>query len=114
LQQYFLRNWHFPGTSQSPRTELLMASERPGPYLIGSDTWPGLSQLTADAADVLSVIGTIMGDDAHEDMASLRAGLQDQLGDLRAAIDYVIGKNALDWNAVNSRRDRKRSLYERQ
>ncbi|MBO0826017.1 MAG: hypothetical protein J2P27_19505 [Actinobacteria bacterium] len=96
-----------------------MASERPGPhrgpgpYGIGSDTWPGLSQLAADAAQIARRAGAIMGDDTHQDTACLRASLQEELGDLRAAIDYVIGKNALDWDAVNRRRDRKRSLYER-
>jgi hypothetical protein len=96
-----------------------MASERPGPhcgpgpYGIGSDTWPGLSQLAADAAQIARRAGAIIGDDTHEDTAGLRASLQEELGDLRAAIDYVIGKNALDWDAVNRRRDRKRSLYER-
>ena len=29
-----------------------MASDRPVPYGIGSDTWPGLSRLAADAAQV--------------------------------------------------------------
>jgi hypothetical protein len=94
-----------------------MASEPPGPYSIGSETWPGLSRLAADAAQVVRVACTIMGnggDTLHEaETTGLRESLQEELGDLRAAIDYVIGKNALDWDAVNRRRDRRRSLYER-
>ena len=92
-----------------------MASDRPVPYGIGSDTWPGLSRLAADAAQVAAATRTIisMGNDTDQDAAVQRESLQEQLGDLRAAIDYVIGKNALDWAAVNRRRDRKRSLYER-
>lgn len=92
-----------------------MASDHPVPYGIGSDTWPGLSRLAADAAQVVRVACTIIstGNDTHQDAAVQRESLQDELGDLRAAIDYVIGKNALDWAAVNKRRDRKRSLYER-
>jgi hypothetical protein len=96
-----------------------MASDPPVPYSIGSDTWPGLSRLAADAAQVVRVAWTIMGNcgdtqpDAEAETAGLRESLQEELGDLRAAIDYVIGKNALDWDAVNRRRDRKRSLYER-
>jgi hypothetical protein len=115
LQQYLSRNWHYPGASPSARTEQLLASDQPVPYGIGSDTWPGLSRLAADAAQVArmarSIIGT--GNDTHEDATVQRERLQDQLGDLRAAIDYVIGKNALDWTAVNRRRDRKRTQYER-
>jgi len=113
-----------PGTSRPARTEQLMASERPGPpcgpgpYGIGSDTWPGLSQLAADAAQIARRVSSIIGDDTRQvgtrqDTDGLRASLQEELGDLRAAIDYVIGKNALDWDAVNRRRDRKRSRYER-
>jgi hypothetical protein len=96
-----------------------MASDPPVPYSIGSDTWPGLSRLAADAAQVVRVAWTIMGNcgdtqpEAEAETNGLRESLQEELGDLRAAIDYVIGKNALDWDAVNRRRDRKRSLYER-
>ena len=92
-----------------------MVSDRPVPYGIGSDTWPGLSRLAADAAQVAKAARTIIstGNDTDQDAAVQRERLQEQLGDLRAAIDYVIGKNALDWAAVNKRRDRKRSLYER-
>jgi len=104
-----------PGTSPPARTERLLASEPPGRYGIGSDTWPGLATLAADAAQVVQVVSAIIGsgEDAGPEAARLRECLQDQLGDLRAAIDYVIGKNALDWNAVNRRRDRRRSRYER-
>jgi hypothetical protein len=100
-----------------------MASELPGsdstgPDSTGSDTWPGLCLLTAQAAHVLQAARTIIGSrgdsgDTHHDTTSLRESLQDELGDLRAAVDYVIGKNGLDWDAVNRRRDRKRTLYER-
>jgi len=92
-----------------------MASDQPVPYGIGSDTWPGLSKLAADAAQVAKVAAVIIGtgNDTAQDSAVQRETLQEELGDLRAAIDYVIGKNALDWGAVNKRRDRKRSLYER-
>ena len=92
-----------------------MASDRPAPYGIGSDTWPGLARLATDAAQVVELARTIIstGNDTDQDAAVQRESLQEELGDLRAAIDYVIGKNALDWGAVNRRRDRKRSLYER-
>jgi hypothetical protein len=91
-----------------------VASEPPAPYGLGSGTWPGLAALSADAAQVLLAVRAIIaaGDDpGHQ--AALRDSLQDRLGDLRAAIDYVIGRNALDWDAVNRRRDRRRSRYER-
>ena len=90
-------------------------SEPPSPPSASSDAWPGLARLAADATQVLRLVGTIIGsgDDTRYDTAVLRECLQDELGDLRAAIDYVISKNALDWDAVNRRRDRTRSRYER-
>lgn len=93
-----------------------MPNEIPGPYSIGSDIWPGLSKLAEEAAEVLQIVGKIIGGggDIHEDGTDLRESLQDELGDLRAAIDYVVRKNCLDWDAVNRRRDTRRTLYERE
>jgi hypothetical protein len=88
-----------------------MASARPGPQSTDDgDTWTGLSSLAAQAAQVLEVSGQIA---SSGDASMLRESLQDGLGGLRAAIDYVIGQNGLDWDAVNRQRDRKRALYER-
>ena len=88
----------------------------PGPYSTGSDRWPGLSRLAEEAAEVLQIAGKIIGggNDIHDDVTDLRESLQDELGDLRAAIDYVVRKNGLDWDAINRRRDTKRALYERE
>jgi hypothetical protein len=113
IAEVFASQLAFPRHQRASQNGELMAAECPGPYGIGSDTWPGLSQLAADAAQIARRVGAIIGDDRHQDTAGLRASLQEELGDLRAAIDYVVGKNDLDWDAVNRRRDRKRSLYER-
>lgn len=88
----------------------------PGPYSTGSDRWPGLSRLAEEAAEVLQIAGKIIGggNDIHDDGTDLRESLQDELGDLRAAIDYIVRKNFLDWDAINRRRDTKRALYERE
>jgi len=93
-----------------------MASELPGQYSDDSDTWTGLSRLAAQAVQILEVSDKIAsGNDSagDDDEASLRQSMQDELGGLRSAIDYVIGQNGLDWNAVNRQRDRARALYER-
>lgn len=92
-----------------------MASELSGPDTVDRDTWTGLSRLAAQAAHVLEVSDKIAsgGDDGHGDETSLRESMQDELGGLRAAIDYVIGQNELDWAAVNRQRDRRRAQYER-
>jgi hypothetical protein len=90
----------------------------PGPYSIGAapDQWPGLSRLIEEAGEVLQVAGKIIGTGgAHTayDGTPLRLALVMELGDLKAAIEYVIRVNELDPVAVNQRRDRKSSLYGR-
>jgi|SRR5450756_777067 len=90
-----------------------MASELAGSYSDDTDTWTGLSQLAAQAAHILNVSDKITSTGSHDEWATLRESLQDGLGGLRAAIDYVIGQNGLNWDAVNKQRDRKRALYER-
>jgi hypothetical protein len=101
--------------AMQPGLELYMASELSGPDSVDRDTWTGLSRLAAQAAHVLEVSDKIAsgGSDGHDDEASLRESMQDELGGLRAAIDYVIGRNELDWAAVNRQRDRRRAQYER-
>ncbi len=91
-----------------------MTSE-PGPEKADSPAWPGISRLAAQAAQVLEVSDRIVGGgaDGDGDETSLRDSMQDELGGLRAALAYVIGRNGLDWNAINRERDRKRALYER-
>jgi hypothetical protein len=87
----------------------------PGPDSTGSDRWPGLSRLAEEAAGVLQIVAKIAdGNDIHDDGTDLRESLQDELGDLRAAIDYVVRKNFLDWDAINRRRDTRRARYERE
>ena len=93
-----------------------MASELSAPDSADRDTWTGLSRLAAQAAHVLEVsdkIASSGSDGHHDDGTSLRESMQDELGGLRAAIDYVIGQNELDWAAVNRQRDRRRAQYER-
>jgi hypothetical protein len=95
--------------------EHFMASELSGPDSADRDTWTGLSRLAAQAAHVLQVSDKIAsgGSDSHDDGTNLRESMQDELGGLRAAIDYVIGQNELDWAAINRQRDRRRAQYER-
>jgi hypothetical protein len=90
----------------------------PGPYSIGAapGEWPGLSRLIEEAGEVLQVAGKIIGTGGAAtayDGLLLRVALVAELGDLLAAINYVVSANSLDPVAVNSRRDRKRTMYGR-
>jgi hypothetical protein len=74
------------------------------------DGWPGLSFLAEEIAELGTVIGEITGSGRRD--VILRERLVARLGELRAAIDFTVTRNALDWEAVNRRRDRRRSHYE--
>lgn len=74
------------------------------------DGWPGLSCLAEEMAEFGTVIGEITGGGRRD--VILRERLIARLGALRAAIDFTVTRNALDWQAVNQRRDRQRARYE--
>jgi NTP pyrophosphatase (non-canonical NTP hydrolase) len=88
-----------------------------GKFAIGSRTWPGLSKLVEECGEVLQVAGKIIatgGEPDHWDGTTLRQRLVDELGDLSAAIGFVVDQNLddLDRHQVEIRRDQKRRLFE--
>lgn len=74
-----------------------------------SDGWPGFSFLADEIAELATVIGAIAGSGRRD--AVQREHLIIRLGALRAAVDFTVARNALDWDAVNRHRDRRRSHY---
>lgn len=87
-----------------------------GIYSIGSDTWPGISKLTEEAGEVMQVVGKLMGTGGsihHWDRnQTLAERLVEELGDLTAAIEYVIDHNdQIDRLAVAERFAYKRDLF---
>jgi NTP pyrophosphatase (non-canonical NTP hydrolase) len=87
-----------------------------GPYSIGSDHWPGLSKLIEECGEVIQVAGKIIatnGETAHWDGTDLRERLQDELGDLVAAVAFVGERNHLDQDRVLARVDEKSDLFDR-
>lgn len=87
----------------------------PGPYAIGSGHWPGVSKLIEEMGEVNQVLGKILGtggDRSHWDGSDLILRLQEELGDVLAAIDFVQWFNDLDAEAIADRRFQKRALFE--
>jgi len=86
-------------------------SHSPGQYSIGSSKWNGLSKLIEECGEVSQVAGKIIGNDGaprHWDGSNLRKRVQEELGDLLAAIDFFIaGTNELDDRFIQARRKRK-------
>jgi hypothetical protein len=90
----------------------------PDNFAIGSLVWPGLSKLNEECGENVQVIGKIMafprlGEfDLHPDGTNLTRRLEEELGDLQAAIDYVTAANDdLDNGAIQKRRERKLDLF---
>lgn len=83
-------------------------------YSIGSDTWPGLSKLAEEAGEVLQVVGKLIGSggvEDHWDGSNLRARLIEEIGDLSAALRFVVEENDLDVDAVEARHQLKLALF---
>jgi NTP pyrophosphatase (non-canonical NTP hydrolase) len=85
-----------------------------GDFSIGGTVWPGLSKLIEECGEVQQVCGKLLGsrgEENHWDGSNLRERLQEELGDLVAAINFVIQKNGLDICTVACRSDDKLQLF---
>jgi len=89
-------------------------SETAGPYSIGSGHWPGLAKVAEECAEVIQVVGKIIaanGEPAHWDGSDLRARLEDEIADARAAMQFVVTENGLDANRMADRTAAKIGLF---
>ena len=85
-----------------------------GDFSIGSDVWPGISKLIEEAGEVTQVCGkliAIAGESEHWDGTNLRERLENELADLTAAIEFVVGRNRLDATRMNARATEKLRLF---
>jgi NTP pyrophosphatase (non-canonical NTP hydrolase) len=82
-------------------------ADRTMPFRIGSDHCPGFSKLTEEQGEVGQVVGKLEGFGGfgvHWDGQDLQQALEKELGDLKAAIEFVITENDLDMNAITRRK----------
>jgi NTP pyrophosphatase (non-canonical NTP hydrolase) len=87
-----------------------------GPYSIGSAHWPGLSKLIEEAGEVQQVCGKILGTGgavAHWDGSDLRLRLEEEIGDLMAACQFVGAMNGLSASAIEKRVEMKLATFHR-
>ncbi|RZK43636.1 MAG: hypothetical protein EOO61_04860 [Hymenobacter sp.] len=83
-------------------------------YTMCNETWPGMAKLIEEAGEVTQVCGKIIsvrGSPFYYDGTQLRFPLQEELGDLLAAITYVIDENNLDKSVIRSRVTEKLKKY---
>ena len=80
-------------------------------FAIGDKEWPGISKLLEESGEVQQVIGKLMGTGGkldHWDGSNLRVRLEEELGDLQAAIDFVMMMNPqLDKRVINTQAEKK-------
>jgi len=84
-------------------------------FAIGADRWPGISKLVEECGEVVHVCGKLLGtygERPHWDGTDLKERLQQELGDLEAAICFVVGLCYLDMDAIMARRDAKLKQFE--
>lgn len=77
-------------------------------FAIGDIDWPGVSKLVEECGEVQQVAGKLMGTGGHAqhwDGSHLPTELEKELGDLLAAIEFVIEHNngALNAEAIRER-----------
>lgn len=76
----------------------------------------GVAKLTEECGELLQVIGKRMAywstDDHPDGKGSLSVRMEEEMGDVRAAIEFVIDNMGLSRSAVISREMRKRALFE--
>lgn len=84
------------------------------PYCIGSFTWAGLSKLIEECGEVQQVAGKIIGNEGrfnHWDGSYLPDRLQEELGDLLAAIGFFIEINGADRVVIDERARKKLAQF---
>lgn len=86
-------------------------------FAIGATHWPGVSKVVEEAGEVVQVAGKLMatyGEARHWGDGDLVQRLTEEVGDLLAAIDFLIAHNAiLDPKLIDRRRRAKRDTFEK-
>lgn len=93
----------------------------PNQYAIGSDHWPGVSKLIEEMGELGQVLGKViaLGLDQHVptlmhwDGTDLRDRLVDEIGDVYAALRFLIERNlrGFEREAVYARQEAKTALF---
>lgn len=86
-----------------------------GDFSIGSDVWPGTSKLIEETGELQQILGKLIashGDPAHWS-GDLRAKLVEEIGDVRAALEFFIETNMLadEALAIGERENQKFVLF---
>lgn len=86
------------------------------PYGIGSTRWPGASRVIEESGELVQVLGKLIGAGGateHWDGTDLRQRLVEEIGDVRAALEFFTAAAELPAAEIDQRARRKRAEYER-
>lgn len=85
-------------------------------FCIGSPWWPGVVKVSEEAAEVIQVLAKLQatgGLPEHWDGSNLHERLESELGDLLAAIEFMIEHSPLSTEHINTRCLEKRETFRR-
>lgn len=110
----FTEHEHREAMEEYART-ILAGNHARSMFAIGAARWPGISKLVEEAGEVVQVCGKLLGSFGHPmhfEGSDLRRRLESELGDLLAAIDFVLENNSeLSWTSIVLRRREKLDLF---
>lgn len=86
-------------------------------FSFGASKWPGIAKLTEECGEVVQVSGKLMNLDGdsvvHWDGTNLRDELMLEIGDVLAAIAFIVPHCELDEHVIMRRAADKLALFER-
>jgi len=87
-----------------------------GPYAFGSDVWPGMAKLIEEMGELHQVLGKLMAlggtEVNHWDGTNMVSRLEEEIGDVQAALSFFASKNGVDLKRVSARSSMKLKLFE--
>lgn len=87
-----------------------------GPFAIGQKEWPGIAKLIEECGEVIQICGKLIATGGRTDHWSgldLREELEDEMADVRAAIEFVMAYSNLDVRRIQDRAKMKYHLFEK-
>jgi NTP pyrophosphatase (non-canonical NTP hydrolase) len=84
-------------------------------FKFGAKKWPGIAKLIEECGEVVQVCGKLIMIDGHIEHWSgdLKVMLEDELGDVLAAIQFVTKMCGLDGDKISRRAAQKLDLFYR-
>lgn len=80
-------------------------------YTLGAEVWPGLVKVQEEASEVVSAAAKVIAHPKGPESDKYRGHLEDEIGDVLAAIDVLCELNVIDLDRIEDRRADKYKTY---